>query len=750
MSNESGRVNQLPSLAAADGNFTEHDEISLRRAFDFLRAGRWTIVFVALTVVVLGALYSVLANPIYKADGLVEVEEDSKSGSLSQMSDISSLLLGTPVETEAEIQILSSRMILNQVIDKMNMLIQAEPKYFPVIGRAINRFNRRAPGPIKVFSLLRGYAWGGEKIELGSFEVPDTELGKIFVLTRTAAGYTLKDPDGEVVLSGKIGERAEANAASGHFAIFVSDLIAEPDTQFKLIRYTRQAVLEQLLKRLDVAEQGKQSGVIQVSFEGSTASLVTHVVDNILDAYLRQNVERRSEDAQQSLIFLEKQLPQLKAQVDAAQAGLNEYQLKHGSVDVAKETELVLEQGVALDTQRLDLQQQRDEALQRFTPEHPVIKALNDQIQTLAAAQGTLKQQFEKLPNQQQDIAGLLRDVDVTTQLYTQLLNSIQELQIAKAGTIGNVRIVDHALKPTKPKWPNFPVVLALALLLGTPLGAAVIFIQRALLRGVDDPKEVESRFGLVTYAMIPYSRAQYRLNQDMIRGGGGNFILALREGSDVAIEALRSLRTSLHFAMLESPNNVVMLTGPAPSLGKSFVSINLAALLALSGKKVVLVDADLRMGYIHRFISAEASPGVADYVIGEASLKAIEQATSIEGLTVIAHGTPPPNPSELLLHERFSELIRTLSSTHDYVILDTPPVLAVADASIAGRLAGCTLLVLKSAFHPMREIEETIKRLNSAGIHVRGTLFNQVGVKAGSYGYGNYGYTYYNYDQKS
>jgi tyrosine-protein kinase Etk/Wzc len=736
---------------------TEQDgeEVNVRQIFELLRAGKWTILACLLGAIVLGGLYWGLSTPTYEADGLVQVEDNSKTGSSSDLGQISSLLLGTPVETEAEIEILQSRLVLVPVIEKMNLLVWARPVHFPFIGPAIARFNDKLNAteggkstPSGAIWGFQSFAWGGEKIEVTSLDVPKGLLDTDLTLVAGEGGtYKLKGPDGDQLLSGKVGERAQS--ADGSVSLFVQELVARPGTKFRVTSQRMQTVLDRLLLSLTVAEQGKQSGVIQVKFKGASPKSVADFVNNLENAYIRQNVERRSADAQQSLEFLQNQLPDLKSKLEAAQAKLASYQQVHGAPDITSETQLLLQHSVDLETQRLQLAQQRNEALQRFTPQHPVVRALDDQLRTIEEAERQLKGRTETLPPTQQEVLSMLRDLDANTQLYTLMLNSMQELQIAKAGTIGNVRIIDHAIQPFRRYSPKGSIVLPLAAILGLFIGVAYVFVQRAMIRGVDDPAEVERYFGLSTYAAIPYSKAQRQLSRRMISGGQENFILASAESENVAVEALRSLRTSLHFAMLEAASNTIMLTGPSPGLGKSFVTVNLAAVLAQSGKRVIVIDADLRRGHLHRYISQEATPGLSDYIAGDGEISGFIKHSEIPGLDFVMRGTLPPNPAELLLHERFADLLKQLSSRYDYVIVDTPPVLAVTDAAIVGRLVGCTLLVLKSAQHPLREIEDVLKRLASSGVHVRGSLFNLVGERAGSYGYANYGYTYYQYDKK-
>jgi tyrosine-protein kinase Etk/Wzc len=722
----------------------DHDgvEINFREIVDIIWSGKWLIFFITLLGFLVSLTYVLIAPPIYQANGLVQVEQQKNSGS-SSIDQLSSLIGTTSGEAPAEIAILESRMVLQAVADGLKLNIQVQPKYFPFLGRAIAHAHTNSSKPARVPLLLRSYAWGGERIRITELDFPLALHDTPFYLVAKSGGtFDLKTLDGDLVLSGAAGERSSVNSPQGPIAIFVQELVAEPGTTFVVTRLAIQTLLSDLAEKISVSEQPRDSGILSLQVQDYDSSFAAQLVNEVEDAYLSQNIERRASQAKQSLEFLKQQLPELRAKVDEAQARLNSYQMKKGSVDVQQETELILKQTVDLETQRLTAVQARDAALQRYTDQHPVVATLSEQIRGLEREQANLKKQVAALPETQQEILSLMRDLEVNTQLYTALLNSAQELQITKAGTIGNVRIIDRGLAPLIPVKPNKKMVLAIGTILGGFLGIVSIFALRALLRGVDRPEEVERVIGLPTYASIPYSRAQQTIlgRKGAIRAGK---LLATVDPEDLAIEALRSLRTSLHFAMMEASNNVVMFTGPVAALGKSFITINLGAVLAMSGKRVIVIDADMRRGGLHRYAGTEQKPGLSDHIAGTAEISAIVCKTSVPELDFVPNGTRPPNPSEILMSERFANLLSMLSKQYDYVLIDTPPVLPVTDAAIVGCLAGTTLVVLKAAEHPMRAIEETVKRLRQSGVQVRGVVFNQVGARVGSYGYGAYGYAY-------
>ncbi|WP_026353297.1 polysaccharide biosynthesis tyrosine autokinase [Solimonas variicoloris] len=722
------------------GAAEEGDELDLRALLAVLWTGKLSLAISVAVVLFIGAVYLIAARPVFTADGLVQVEQNDQTGLSSSMGDLASLF-GAPMETAAEIEILQSRMILNKVIDSLDLEIDAQPHYFPLIGRFIARMRSDLEEPAPAMLGLDSFAWGGETIEVATLNVPENLVDeKLTLVAEKDGGYQLLDPDGAILLKGKVGE----SAADHGVQIFVRALSARPDTRFTLIRYPLDKILKKFSEDLKVSEQGKQSGIISLSYEDYDPERVANVIRHIEDAYVRQNVERRSAEAQQSLDFLQQQLPDIKSRVDAAQARLNAYQMKQGSVDVTKETELVLQQSVDLETKRLELVQQKQQALQRFTAQHPAVQAIDAQIKGIEQEQDQIKKRSSNLPETQQEVLSLMRDLEVNTQIYTTLLNSTQELQVAKAGTVGNVRIIDYPLVPDKAAKPKAALVLAASLVLGVLAGVAYLFLKKSLFHGVDKPDELERALGLATYAAIPYAPTQRRLATAVRRRAQGVHILAAADPTDVAVEALRSFRTSLQFALMEAANNVVMFTGPTPGLGKSFVSVNLGAVLAASGKKVVVIDADLRRGHLHKYIDVSAAPGLSDYVAGNADVVKVIRPTPVPGMSMITNGTTPPNPSELLMHERFAELLQTLSSKFDLVIVDTPPILPVTDAGIVGRLAGSVFMVLKEGEHPMRMVEESVRRLRHAGVQPRGAIFNQVGARGGGYGYySSYTYSY-------
>ncbi|MCB1921413.1 MAG: polysaccharide biosynthesis tyrosine autokinase [Candidatus Competibacteraceae bacterium] len=716
------------------------EEINLGEYLAILLEYKWFLLAVIFITGLGGGLYAFLATPIYKADALLQVEQ-SLGGGLTALAALKPMLEGTeadPVTTELEL--LQSRMVLGQVVDRLKLDLYAEPMYVPLIGAAIAR-HYTGEGVSLPWLGAETYAWGGEEITLDALDTPPALLGEDFTLVAGEAGrFTLFDPDEQRLLEGQVGERA----TGGGVSLFISRLKARPGTRFTLRRDSRITAIDELLEQLSAQERTRGSSIIEISLLGPQPAQLTQILDEILQTYVRQNVERRSAQSENTLAFLETQLPLLKDQLDAAEAAYNTYRLQEGSVDLTSETQSVLKSIVEFDAEILKLQQERDDLRQRYTPAHPTVIALDAKLNRLRTGREKLDAQVSKLPITQQRILGLARDVEVNTRLYAGLLTTAQELRVARAGTVGNVRIVDVAVALDEPVKPRKALVLAVTLVLGLVLGLGLVFLRRQLQVTVDDPEQIEHRLGLPVYASIPHSKREVAIARVLKRHRGDEGqLLAIVDPEDDAVESLRSLRTTLHFALMDADNGALLITGSSPGLGKSFISKNLAVVLAQSGKKVAIVDADLRKGLLHQGFGLSREQGVSEYVSGVARLEEILKATVLPNLMAITTGQRPPNPSELLMHLRFEELLQQLNKLFDIVIVDAPPVLAVTDAAIVGRMTGATLLVARAGNHPMRELEQTIKRLAQAGVQVKGFVFNDLDVNRLRYRYGYKGYVY-------
>ncbi len=550
---------------------------------------------------------------------------------------------------------------------------------------------------------------------------------------------------GDLEFKGKIGELLNEKG----IALKVESIEAEPGSMFTVSYISKLKAITDLQKIFTVADLGKDTGMLTLSLTGDDPELIKKIVDSISNNYLSQNISRQAAQDAKSLDFLNVQLPKVRSELDIAEDKLNQYRRQKDSVDLSLEAKSVLEQIVNVDNQLNELTFRESEISQLYTKEHPTYKALMEKRKTLQDEKAKLNQKVSAMPKTQQDILRLSRDVESGQAVYMQLLNRQQELSIAKSSAIGNVRIIDEAVTEAKPVKPVKPIVLLVGIILGGMVSIGMVLLRVVLRRGIESPEQLEE-VGLNVYASIPVSevfakktvQSGWKKKKDSESQG----FLAVENPADLAIEAVRGLRTSLHFAMMEARNNVLMISGASPNAGKTFVSTNLSAVIAQTGKRVLLIDTDMRKGYTHKLFNVSNDNGLSDLLSGKINIEASIKKVPQVGFDFISRGMAPPNPAELLMHRRFGELISWASGNYDIVVLDTPPILAVTDAAIIGHYAGTTLLIARFEQNTVKELEVSFKRFEQSGVVVKGCILNGVVKKASSYygyGYSHYGYSY-------
>ncbi|WP_337160673.1 polysaccharide biosynthesis tyrosine autokinase [Vibrio alginolyticus] len=707
------------------------DEIDLGKLFGIILDAKWLILCTVVLFSIIGVGVAILSTPIYKADALIQIESKSSGGISAMVGDMGELFSAESSAT-TEIEIIKSRMILGGTVDKFNLTTVVSPNYMPIIGKGLARLQ-------------------GEQISLSvsRFNAPSYAVGvplTLEVIDSEKQTFRLLEDDNNVILEGKVGELLEKNG----YQFLATELVAQTGDSFMVSKISKLDAINKLQENLSISERGKQTGIISLSFSGEDRAKIQDILNDISQNYFLQNVQRNSAEAEQSLEFLKGHLPDIKTKLTASEDVLNRFRQENESIDLGLEAQSTLKVMVELEAQLNELTFKESEISQRFTQDHPAYKSLLDKRETLLKEKERLNKQVQKLPKTQREVLRMTRDVEVNQQIYIQLLNKVQELNIIKAGTVGNVRILDNAQSFSKPIKPKKALIVVLATLLGGMAGVAFVLIRAAFHRGVETPDQIE-QIGMPVYASVPKSIQQLEFANKLKRNKGSNnelVLLAEANPADLSIEALRSLRTSLHFAMMEAKNNVLMISGPAPSIGKTFVSTNFAAVAAKTGQKVLLIDADMRKGYLQQCFGLRWDNGLSDYLSGKTSLSNIIKSTSIDNLDVVTRGQVPPNPSELLMHPRFKSFVDEMSAQYDLVIIDTPPVLAVTDPSIVGALAGTTLMVARFDQTTLKEIEVAQGRFEQSGVEVKGVILNAVEKKASnSYGYG---YGYYNYAYKS
>lgn len=711
-------------------------EVSLAEYVDAVVRGRWIVASAAAVALVLGGAYALLTAPVFRSDALLQVE--NKKGGIGGLAELSDMF-GESSPAETEIEILRSRALVGAVVDQLRLDIISRPRRFPIVGSAIAR-RYEGSEPAEPLFGLRGFAWGGERLSVSRLSIPPAlQSERLTLVVGEGGAYSLLDPGGALLLEGRVG----ATTLERGVEIQVSDLAARPGTKFWVRQLPREFVIEELQENLRITEKGKKTGILRLALEGSEPERIASILDALARAYLRQNVERKSAEAQKTLEFLETQLPALRTNLEAAERELESYRSDLGSVDVTLETQAAVQRVAEIERAASELQIEYAALRQRFTEEHPAVRAVQEKLARLGTERRVLDDRLKKLPAAELESVKRLRDVKVANELYLTLLNKSQELKVVREGTIGNVRILDSALLPVRPVAPRMGVTLLVAITLGLGLGVFIALLAYALDHGVDDPEQVERATGVGVHASVPQSPAQAEASRRAVREHTRIPLLADTDPNGTAVESLRSLRTSLQFALLEAPNSVVAVTGPAPGVGKSFVSANLAHLIAEGGKRVILIDGDLRRGHLHDYFGVDRVNGLSDAIVGRIPLSAAIRETMVPNLAFVSTGTIPTNPAELLASERFKGMLAELRTQYDVVLIDTPPVLAVTDAVIVARDAGVRLLVIRAGKHPVREIVAAVRQLARGGIKLQGIVMNGVELQRGVRRAGAYHYQY-------
>lgn len=726
---------------ATQGALPEEEEgFNLFELLDVVIEQKWLVSGLTAGALAFGFSGAELATPIYQAGTILQIENKNESG-LGPMFAAGN----SNNSTATEIEIMRSRSVIGEAVNNLHLDVSVTPKYVPVIGRWLAR---TANGPSKPgFLGLEGYVSGKEALELGGYQPPTSLFDQSLTVRLTQNGYQLISPTGQTLGQGQIGKPLNFELLGEKGSIEIKSAIGLPGAEFVLTRRSHLDVTQGLQNALKVAEVRAGTGIVAATLENPDPVQSAKILNEIASIFVSQSIKQRAAEAEKSIAFLEELLPQLRKEVDANEAKLNEFRIQQGSFDLSMEAQDLVQQGAAQRIKLVELEQLRKEYDKRYTPEHPAYQALANKIKELSSQVGQLEARSRNLPAVEQELLRLERDVKISDGIYTQLLNNFHQLRLTKEGKLGNVRVVDPALKPQLPTKPNKLAIVGIAGALGLGLGLGLAYLRHRLRSGIRHADELEQKLGLNVFATVPYSPVQKVLAEQIKAKQAGQHLLALTKPDDAAIESLRSLRTTLQFAMLDAPNNLVVLTGPTPNIGKSFASANFAAVLAAAGKRVLLIDADMRKGHIHSFFGIERGQGLSELIAGSLKLDQVMHRDVLAGLDFISTGTLPPNPAELLMSPTTTQTLKNLGEQYDIVIIDTPPVLAVSDTAVLAPQAGTVFLMARADVTTLAEMQETVKRLNQAGAKPSGVLFNGVDLSKRRYGYGyGYGYKYGRY----
>ncbi|SHN02661.1 tyrosine-protein kinase Etk/Wzc [Fibrobacter sp. UWR3] len=673
---------------------------------------------VALFVIVaamLGATYAMWVRPLFTSDVLLQVNvKGTSSKSTKALGEMGAVLdLASPAD--AEIELIKSRMVLSDVVAKEHLYVWTVPIGF--WDRLTHKEGRMDVDSLRIPEKVRAKKW--------------------MAVAKSDSAYSVVSSDEKNVLDGVVGEVAFKEYAGDTLAIRVNFMDARKGQKFALVRGTPLKAERALAAGLNVMEKGKQTGIISVRYSHRHPDRAASILNTIAKTYLRQNVEMRSAEAEKTLEFLEGQLPGVKAKLDSAEKILADYRYKVGSVDISGETKAHLDKEGQLQRQIMQLEQERQSALRLFKAEHPNVQTIVKQQNKLRAELAALKKNAEKMPLTQQEVKRLQEEVAVNNEVYTNMLNNIQQLRVVRAGEVGNVRIVDFAQVEQSQTKPNKSRILMASVVFGFIFGVLFVFLMYILRNGAKSASEIERETGLSVFAKIPQSTHKLLRGHKHLHHGAP---FVLQNAEDKVSESFRSLQTALMFLMPNPEHSVVLVMGLIPGVGKSFVSLNLAATIAASGKKVLLIDADMRRGVIH----GRSKFGLADVLAGIATLDTAVSQKHVDNLCVMNAGKTKLAACELLRGDAMDKLLKEAREKFDMVIVDTPPLNLVTDAELICPLVDYSLFVLHYGRHSMEEIKETVERVKRYSDKPAAIVMNHCEREPGHYGYGYYDKGYY------
>lgn len=706
---------------------------------------RWAFLLTFISILLISIIYAVLASPIYISDALVQVE-DKKSGNLtglqvSQLPSTASSLIG-------EMEIISSRTVISEAVEALNanVTLQVQNR-MPIIGNFLARTLSKGPdGLVDPLWGASKWAWGGEHLKIGQINIPPEHYGKnYYLMVGEGQAWQLLDGNLEIRLSGKgVGSLAQSSVES--YALSLDALKARPGTTFLIRVYSPVTRVGQINSGLTLAESKRGSTIIKLTYADTNPYRAAEILNAIVNAYVGRNISRRSEESEKSLVFLDKELPRLKIELDNKLTDLNEYKRVNKSLDITTDIKDVLEKSSKTDLLLQELDLKRKEYLTRYTSEHPIIKSIDIQISQLSKLKNQVNQKIDGLPQLQQDFITKEKNLQVQYQLYLSLLNNAQQLRVTKAGTVGNVYVVDAPIPAQTPSQPKKSFIVAGGALLGLLLGVAITQILSFLTQIIHDPKKLEQALGVNILAILPLAEDQLtQTNNDENKP----YMLAIDKPTSVSVEAIRSLRTTTLFALSEKPRSkVILITSAVPSQGKSFISSNLASLLASTNKRVLLIEADVRKPSIKRYISfKKGTPGLTNYLQNGGDVNDLIMRQVYPNLDFLASGPPIKNPGDILSSDVMMNLVNNLANEYDFVVIDSPPLLPVNDARSLALCSDVTLFIVRQEMSSISEVREAIDMLEKGGSKIDGVVFNGFVPSQIRYGY-NYGYGYSGYSR--
>lgn len=722
--------------------FFEEDTIDIKEIIGQILSFKWWILGFTAVCLLFAALFCKMRTPVYQANLLLKTNNQGSQSILSGLLGGTSTVLNFWHQADSESTILQSRSVLEPVIRKLNLDVKVSTDYFPLVGHYFaRRYNQNnyQNKPATPWLGFDSYNWGGNKLQITTFNMSDELKGHSFTLTALGTNqYNLTYNDKVLLKNAQIGKTYKLQPTPyTHLSINIASLTAHKGVTFNLSQERMLWAIQSLTARLELPKQGRDAGsLMSLKLTGTDPIKTTRTLNTIADSAVQFDIKSQVEEAAKTLNFLHERLPVAQNELKASEKKLSDYQAQAGDIALPDSVKTVLTEMATFQGQLTTLQLKKAQLLTQYTPQSFQVKQSDAAIVAVKNQLANLEDKLRSLPAKDQILLDLTRNVKMNTAVVTNLLTKIQQFEILKAGTLGKISIVDEAAVPYHPTNAPASRILALALVLGLVLGTGAVFLWQFFFHGVEDADLIERKTGLNVFGAIQESKRQKEQNERFEKDE--NMILRLLteiDPHDVVVESLRSMRTNLLINLPSAKNNIIAISGPTPKVGKSFVSSNLAQILADASHKVLLIDADIRRGDIHSYFTGTRTPGLCDLVTGKKTREEVIHHSRIENLDFIPTGAMPSHHSEFLMQPAVGAMLQELAKDYDYVVIDTAPILAVTDAIQIFRHAGTHLLIFSYGKHDMKEIEQTVSLFEKGGIKLDGFIFNRIKMSRSYYG---------------
>ena len=716
-----------------------NDDIDLMALVLVLLRGWRIIALMAILGLLLGFLYTRYVNPTYKSDALIQIEENTQ-GIEALGASISDLVGAEVSKAETEAELIRSRMILEPVVELLHLRISlTDPNIGHLDRIKSNRTHTQLNTPDDVSLDTENGV-----VKVRQFDVSPAYLNQPFTLTKSATGFVLSD--GFDDFNGQLGQPHQFKGSNGQINITVTELPAD-GYPVNISKQTLKTATDAINSALSVEEKGQKTGIIQLSMTGPNQEQVTTILNQIVQSNVDQNQSRGSEETTKTLAFMETQIPLLKEKLETSEALFNDFRKKYGTIDVGKEAELLLNEKSRIDEQLNELKLKKADLTTYYTEEHPLVIQINEQLKVLNNRTREIGDTIAGLPEIQREFLKLSEDTAINREIYLTLLKNYEQLKIVKAGQIGYARIIDSPTSTFNAIAPNKLQIMMLTTLIGMMLGVMLVLFKNLIRNVVKDPEHLEATTGIPVIATIPRSPLLSRLNK---KKKTAPRMLAHVDHSSLSYEAIKSLRTNLMFGMpmgtvVGQPAQVILITGESPGVGKSFIAANLSEVFAQLNKKVLVIDGDMRLGELHKMFNMSQHDGLADYllqdqknlspidgiqsdsVVSSLGIESFIHPTGMDMIDFIPRGRQSHNPTSLLIGEKFDNLIAQLKHQYDYIVIDSPPILAASDAMVLAQHADKVLIVTKFNHSIEGQLVYAIKQMNKANVQVDGIILNDV-----------------------